>query len=174
MERELLLLGLLRMKDMHGYQLHEFINRNLASCTDLKKPTAYHLLDRMTAQGWLTVSDAESAEGNRPSRRIYQLTDAGEEAYQRLLRENLANYHPATFTGTIGIAFLDSLPRAEAVTLLTLRRAHMADALSILLTAPDHGGSMHLVIEHQIHHLKSELDWLDSVLDQLGKPEEPT
>lgn len=29
MERELVLLGLLRRTDMHGYQLHEFINQNI-------------------------------------------------------------------------------------------------------------------------------------------------
>jgi DNA-binding PadR family transcriptional regulator len=174
MDRELLLLGLLRLHDMHGYQLHEFINRNLAACTDLKKPTAYHLLDRMAAQGWLSVSDAESTEGNRPNRRVYHLTADGEAAYQRLLRENLAVYQPATFTGSIGLAFLDSLPRAEALTLLTQRRDGIAEALAVMQAAPEHGGSMNLVIEHQIHHLQSELDWLESVLYRLGKPEEQT
>ena len=41
MDRELLLLGLLRRSDMHGYQLHEFIERDLAtvSYTHLTLPT---------------------------------------------------------------------------------------------------------------------------------------
>ena len=50
MERELLLLGVLRQGEMHGYQLHDFIERSLAFCTDLKKPTAYFLLDKMGSQ----------------------------------------------------------------------------------------------------------------------------
>ncbi|MBL8155487.1 MAG: helix-turn-helix transcriptional regulator, partial [Anaerolineae bacterium] len=64
MDRELLLLGLLRREDMHGYQLHEFINQNMASCIDLKKPTAYYLLDRMAESGWISASAVQ--EGSRP------------------------------------------------------------------------------------------------------------
>ena len=47
MERQLLLLGLLRREDMHGYRLNEFIERDMAFCTDVKKPTAYYLLDKL-------------------------------------------------------------------------------------------------------------------------------
>ena len=47
MDDKLLLLGILRRQEMHGYQLFEFIDRDLAACTNLKKPTAYYLLNRM-------------------------------------------------------------------------------------------------------------------------------
>jgi DNA-binding PadR family transcriptional regulator len=39
-------LGLLRQASMHGYQLLDFIERYLSTCTDLKKPTAYLALER--------------------------------------------------------------------------------------------------------------------------------
>ncbi len=165
MERELLLLGLLRHQDMHGYQLHEFIANNMASCTDLTKPTAYHLLDRMEQQGWLTSS--EEADGKRPARKIYRITTDGEAAFQRLLRENLSTYSSATFSGSIGVAFLDSLSSAEAVSLLSQRRVALARSLDEMRSAPPHSGSLGLVIEHQVHHLQSELTWLDSVVARL-------
>ena len=46
-ERELLLLGVLRKREMHGYQLSEFLEAHLGMFFDLKKATAYNLLRKM-------------------------------------------------------------------------------------------------------------------------------
>lgn len=165
MDRELLLLGLLRRQDMHGYQLHEFINQNMASCIDLKKPTAYYLLDRMAEDGWITVSAVQ--EGSRPARHVYQLTPEGEAHFQRLLRENLAAYHPVRFAGDIGLVFLDALPPAEQRGLLEQRRAALQLELDRAQTAPYHAGSSQWVIEHLTRHLHTELDWLDELIQRL-------
>lgn len=55
MERELLLLGLLQQQEMHGYQLHEFIDSYMQTCVDLKKSTAYYLLEKMAKDGFLSL-----------------------------------------------------------------------------------------------------------------------
>lgn len=166
MERELLLLGLLRHHNMHGYELHEFINRDLASCTDLKKPTAYYLLDKMAAKGWIT--ETEEQEGSRPPRRVYQLTAEGEVVFQQLLRENLTVYHQARFAGDIGLAFLDVLDPEEAQSLLENRRDAVAHELALAHQTPAHRGTLQLVVEHQVRHLMAELGWLDEVLQRLS------
>ncbi|MCS7061367.1 MAG: PadR family transcriptional regulator [Anaerolineae bacterium] len=161
-ERALLLLGILRRQDMHGYRLHEFIDTNLAVCADLKKATAYFLLDKMAAEGWVSYEQVQ--EGNRPPRRVYRITPAGEQAFQRLIRANLATYASMRFPGDVGLAFLDDLKPTEAVHLLRQRRAAMLDALTALQSAPEHAGTAQLIIEHQRRHLAAELDWLDEVI----------
>ncbi len=165
MDRELLLLGLLRQQEMHGYRLHEFINRGMAFCTDLKKPTAYFLLDKMAEAGWITQEETQT--GNRPTRRVYRLTKKGEAEFQRLLRENLNSHAPARFTGDIGLAFLDALEPNEALELLVQRRAALADALASAEAVPEHEGTLQLVVEHQARHLATELEWLDEVVARL-------
>lgn len=165
MDRELLLLGLLRRADMHGYQLHEFINQNMGSCVDLKKPTAYYLLDKMTEAGW--IQPTEIHEGNRPPRQVYQITAEGEAAYQRLLRENLETFHSLRFTGDIGLAFLDTLPLDDRRAYLLTRRATLAAELEAAQAIPPHGGSMQLVIDHLRYHLAAEMRWLDDVINHL-------
>lgn len=167
MDRELLLLGLLRHGGLHGYRLNEFINRDLAYCTDLKKPTAYHLLTKMEQRGWIVVLD-EQQEGNRPPRRIYQTTPEGEAVFQRLLRENLATHSLTRFTGDIGIAFMDDLAPEERAHLLAERRAGLTAELEMLTATPAgaHRGSLALLITHQIRHLTAELDWLDEIMAQ--------
>ena len=153
MERELLLLGLLRQQEMHGYQLYEFIEQDLAACTDIKKSTAYYLLNKMASDGWINEELAQ--EGNRPLRRVYSLTPAGEAKYQQALRANLADFQPAYFPGDIGLAFVDDLPNDEAVRLLQQRRARLEDALNQVKAAPIHKGSMQWTIKHQIRHLQA-------------------
>ncbi|MFN8492662.1 MAG: PadR family transcriptional regulator [Caldilineaceae bacterium] len=166
MDRKLLLLGLLRQMDMHGYRLAEFIERDLTLCTNLKKPTAYFLLDKMVKQGWITQHQEQ--EGNRPLRRVYKITAEGEAQFQRLLRENLAAHTSATFVGDVGLAFVEALDQAEARTLLMQRRRALATDLDAARAVPKHAGSWQLLIEHRILHLESELRWLDEVLSRLA------
>lgn len=167
MEKKLLLLGLLRRQEMHGYQLNEFIDNNLSLCTDLKKPTAYYLLDKMAADGW--ISAATEQDGNRPPRRVYHLTETGEAVFQRLLRENLAHYAPVNFSGDVGMAFLDWLASDEALPLLELQKKQVQARIESVRAIPTHGGSLQLIFSHQTRHLQAELDWLNEVIDQLAK-----
>jgi DNA-binding PadR family transcriptional regulator len=153
---------------MHGYQAHEFIDRYLASCTDLKKPTAYFLLDKLAKAGWIMAEQVQ--EGHRPPRRVYRLTDRGEAEYQRLLRENLATYEPAFFVSDIGVAFLEDVPAAEAADRLRQRRAALAAELAAAQAAPLHPGSLQWLVEHRTRHLRAELEWLDEILARLGEP----
>lgn len=134
MERKLLLLGLLRQQEMHGYRLFEFIDRDLSACTDIKKPTAYYMLNKMAEDGW--IAEEEMQDGNRPPRRVYSLTEKGEAAFQRLLRQNLSEYSPVYFPGDIGLAFLDSLEPQKALELLEQRRQNWQRACSICRARP--------------------------------------
>jgi DNA-binding PadR family transcriptional regulator len=172
MERELLLLGLLRSQDMHGYQLHEAIDSHLGMGIQLTKPTAYRLLSHMAKDGWVTAR--EEQEGNRPPRRVYTITPQGEGAFQRLLRENLANYQPSDFTCQIGLAFLDELSPTEALTLLQRRRAGLEELLDSTRAHGEHPGSLQLMLEHQMHVLAAELEWLNTVIARLQNAQDET
>jgi DNA-binding PadR family transcriptional regulator len=162
MDDRLLLLGLLHQQEMHGYQLYEFIDRSLAACTDLKKPAAYYLLNKMAQDNW--IAETTIQEGNRPPRKVYHTTEQGEEALRRLLRENLAGYIPARFGGDIGLAFLNILEPNEVRELLEKRRAAIVMALDEAWSVPDHQGGPQWMIEHQRQHLAAELAWTDRVI----------
>ena len=161
MERELLLLGLLHSQDMHGYKLAEFVERDLAICTDLKKPTAYYVLDKMAQKGWVTST--ETQEGNRPPRQVYGITPEGEQVFQNLLRESLASYNTTKFGDDIALAFAEGLPTDELLTLLNQKRAALLADLETMRATPPHPGFIQLVIDHRLFHLESELRWLDQL-----------
>ena len=165
MERKLLILGLLRGHEMHGYQLNEFIDSHLGASVHLKKPTAYRLLNNMAEDGWVTYR--EEQEGNRPPRRVCAITPQGEAAFQQLLRESLSDYKPVDFPGSIGLLFLDALPVEEALSLLQKRRAIVESMLQMAHTHEVHHESYQLLLLHQTRHLSTELEWLDEVIARL-------
>ena len=100
MERELLLLGFLRREQAHGYRLNEFIEREMTACTDIKKPTAYFLLDKMAKQGWITMR--ETREGNRPPRRVYRLTAKGRGGVSAAAARESGQFHRGQVSGRCG------------------------------------------------------------------------
>lgn len=168
--RELLFLGLLRHQEMHGYQLNEFIQQDLAVCTDIKKPTAYYLLNKMADKGWITQSSEQV--GNRPPRNVYQITEAGEAAFQSLLRKSLQEVNPAYFEDDIPLAFLDEIDNAEAHQLLEKRKETLLTELTTMQDTPTHGGTIQWMLEHRQRHLEAELEWMDEILSRLSTPEE--
>ena len=163
MDRQLLLLGLLRNQEMHGYQINEFIDRQMGFCVDLKRSTAYYLLDKLCREGYVRA-EVERA-GNRPERHVYRITPNGEAHFQYLLRLNLAAYTPPIYAEDIGVIFHHHLPPTEVARLLLERRkairTHRAHLELLQTTLPaDH----HPIIEHHIVHLDAELVWLDRLI----------
>ncbi|RME63941.1 MAG: PadR family transcriptional regulator, partial [Caldilineae bacterium] len=116
-----MLLGLLRVQAMHGYQLNQFLEEHMDFMPSIKPSTVYYGLERLAEEG-LVITREEQA-GNRPTRQIYEITPAGEAEFQRLLRENLRRYDPGESADDIGIAFLSALPAGEVYPWLAEKRA---------------------------------------------------
>lgn len=163
MDRQLLLLGLLRGQQMHGYQINEFIDEQMGFCVELKRSTAYYLLGKLCREGY--VAEGTERAGNRPERRVYSITPEGEARFQALLRHNLAYYSPPTYPEDIGVIFQRQLPAEEAARLLRVRRdlivANRARLEALRAALPD---DHRAVIEHHLVHVEAELGWVDRLI----------
>lgn len=165
MERRLLLLGILRSQELHGYQLNELIDAHLGTSIQLKKPTVYKLLGDMENNRW--IRSHEEQEGNYPTRRVYRITQEGLDAFQQLLRQSLANYRPVSYLNSIGIVFLNTLPEEEAVALLRQRREEVESLAETLQADDQHQGGFQLMLSYHLGQLNAELEWLDEVISHL-------
>jgi DNA-binding PadR family transcriptional regulator len=165
MERKLLLLGLLRQHEMYGYQINDLIDAHLGANINLTKPTAYRLLHNMAEQGW--ISYREEKVGKRPTRRIYSLTEKGDAEFQEMLRCCLGQYQPSEHTSTLCLAFFDALPPEEVLPLLEKRRLTIEELIVANKSDQSHHGAFQLTIDHQIHHLVTDLEWLSEVITRL-------
>ncbi len=163
-DRQLLLLGLLRTQEMHGYQINQFLDEHLDFMANLKPSTAYYTLDKMAEAG--LVRTFSEQEGNRPTRQVYAITEAGEVCFQRLLRRNLARYETRDSGDDIGVSYLSELPKADAVELLAQKRAQIAGLLARVKTVEAHVSqedAIHLALKRAVMQLQADLDWLEEV-----------
>ncbi|NWJ47260.1 MAG: PadR family transcriptional regulator [Chloroflexi bacterium] len=171
-DQSLLLLGILKAQSQHGYQINEFIEKNLSRVTNMKKATAYATLDRLSKAGYVTVTFEQ--EGNRPQRKVYSITPAGEDYFLEQLRENLSSAEQMTFTGDIGLMFLDNLPRQEVAEHLKRRLAEVEKQIVSFEKAPIHanGHGVNLAVDHVLTLFKSEQKWLLSTIPELESAEQ--
>jgi DNA-binding PadR family transcriptional regulator len=163
-ERVLLLLGILKVQSQHGYQINEFIERSLGRVADMKKPTAYAILERLSQGGYIAVHTEQ--EGGRPPRKVYAITPAGERLYFELLRAHLAAPRREPAAGGVALMFLDDLPERERVELMRQRLARLETLIAAYEQAPKHGHGLgvDLAIEQQLCLLRAEREWLSGVL----------
>lgn len=168
MDHVLLVLGLLKLQEMHGYQLSDLIDKRLEYITDLKKPTIYHLLAKLEAAGEVTKS--VSRQGRRPERYTYRLTRAGAAHFEQLLRQNLQTAHTAYFNDDIGLLFLSELPLPEVRGYLEQKRARVDERLARLANALARHAAYtpaYYTLRHHQLHLQTERAWLDELLTYL-------
>ena len=164
-DKRLLLLGVLRIQKMHGYQLQQFLDQHAGSLPSLKAPTAYYTLERMAEEG--LVEAQSEREGNRPVRQVYCITQLGEERFRELLAENLASYEPGDSSDDIGAAFLGELPAGRLPELLEAKRAKIQKRLAEVTAAlasvetPD---SVHLSLTRSRYRLEADLRWTGEIL----------
>jgi len=175
-ERKLLLLGLLRKTDMHGYMLNAHLDTTVP--VTLKKPTAYHLLDVMEKDGWITHHTEQTGKRKR---KVYRLTKQGDEAFLDLLRQQLSTFTPGEHPDMVSICFLDSLPPSEAVSLLKKRKSRIEDYIREAhgasgedpATVKDHAGGLALAVDYIHQSVGLEMTFLDTVLRTLQDSEKP-
>ncbi|MEI0740157.1 PadR family transcriptional regulator [Paenibacillus sp. JTLBN-2024] len=166
-ERELLVLGLLMTQSQHGYQINDFIERNLGQVSDMKKATAYAILKRLDKQGCVNVTVEQ--EGNRPPRQIYSITEEGKTRFFQLLRASLVHAENTTPDGNIGLMFIDHLSREDAIELLKIKLERVQQLIGACSKIPPHGEGIgvNLSFRHRMALLECNKHFLIQTLQEL-------
>lgn len=174
-DRELLILGIIRAGDTHVYELNKFLEDHASGIIRLKKSTVYSLLERMEKQG--LIEHYEDQVGNRPTRRIYTLTETGEAEFQHLLRVRAGTFVLPELHGVISLEYLSLLPLDEATNLLKQRRAQaamIAQEFTVGHTPPPNEDEADphplagIGLEYMQRFFNAEVEFLDEVLAMLG------
>lgn len=171
---ELALLGFLRQRPMHGYEIYQTLAEptELGMVWRLKQSQLYALLGRLEGEGYL-VAEVE-AQGSRPPRKVFHLTEAGREAFLTWVRtpvphgrdlrlEFLAKLYFARQEGDTVARALVVAQRAECTTWLARQQAQDG---SLDGSAPYRW----LVYEFRVGQLEAMLAWLDRCEQLLLEP----
>jgi DNA-binding PadR family transcriptional regulator len=171
MSTRLVILGFLRRRPLYGYEIKHMIEQVMCDWTNIAFGSIYFALRKLAEEGFIEKVGTEQ-EGSRPSRTVYQITDAGRGEFLRLLREVWGDVEKHYFTFDIGLSFVSALPIEEVKDLLRKRVKHLEhvaqylDAHQAEQLANEYVPS-HLVaavFDHHRAHLNAELDWTRDLL----------
>ena len=167
MIKKILLLGLLRGQELHGYGLVDYLNSHSTGGAAIGKSNAYRLLRAMEGEG--LISSHTERDGKRPERHVYEITPKGEDFFQEHLLKELAKDATVDQPGIALLNYLDVVDPAAAARQLQLRRDQVALRHTELANVPDDVRHLHPALDLGLRQVEVELGWLDAKLDELQK-----
>ncbi len=154
----LVILSLLKINPMHGYEIRQFIKRQrMEQWADILPGSIYFALSQMKREG-LVEAGVEERTGDR-LRRTYKITAKGESLLKELVREALSNPPhslKSSFSFALGEAFL--LEPEERAGLLTRNIRQLKETRKLWEEGQKTKGKMHPAIEIV---LKYDLELID-------------
>lgn len=171
----LILLGLLRRKPMHGYELQQIIQTSrLDVWANVLPGSIYYALNKMEDEG-LVRTVAEERTGAR-LRKIFGITEAGEEAFQEELKRTLlVPPHSVKSDFSIAVALLDALPKDEVVRLLEENLRAVRQTQEHWKVGQDLKGgagisaAVKLTFENTIERMELDVKYLEKMIDLVKK-----
>lgn len=172
---EYALLGLISMSPMTGYDVHKVFDTTPFGHFSSSPGAIYPALNRLARRGLLDAS-MDTKRETRP-RRVYALTEAGEETLEAWLRQPVTRDELIRMSGSPILRFnfaWGRLTRKEVLAYLeTYRRvvgAYIDELLSYAdqLRAPERFHNR-LALEHGICRYRSELEWIESATNAIKR-----
>ena len=158
---------------MHGHRLRLEAERNHVTLwTDISVGAVYGAMKRLAGEGLLQEAGRER-EGNRPTRQLYEITDAGRAALADLRREGLTDvwfrFDPFDLALTrTDAAVQDALPdllarRLDAVRALLAEQRRLSEH-----ARPRVGLAKQWALRHTEYRLEAEVAYLSDLLEAIG------
>jgi DNA-binding PadR family transcriptional regulator len=177
MSVRLVLLGLLTDRPLYGYEIKQSNEEHMGDWTSIPFASIYFALNKLAEEGFVEQVATEQS-GSRPSRSVYQVTDAGRAEFLRLLREVWQNVEREYFTLDIGLFFMSALPRDEIQGYLEMRCQALRSTLDHIrqhreaqLAEPEVPRLAAAIFDHSIAHAQAELAWTEDQLARLRSGE---
>ncbi len=174
MSVQLAILGFLRERNYHGYELKKSIESRMGAWTDIKFGSIYHALNHLEKSGFVRNVETLRKSG-KPARSIYAITDDGRHEFRRLLRENIIKMQMVYLKEDVGVFFGGHLEKTELAEILEQRIQALGEAKNKLLKhknmvgqyAPDCINVANWLVTHHIMHLEVEIKWFRGIVKEL-------
>lgn len=114
---DLIVLGMLKQKPQSAYELQKNVEyRYISDWVKISTPSIYKKVLQLEEKGYLCSSAVR--EGRMPEKAVYSVTEAGEEYFLRLMKENAAKSVRVYLDFNAVIMSLDFLSDEEAAQLV--------------------------------------------------------
>lgn len=166
---ELAILGLLKERPMHGYQLSRELTEALGGFWRVSYGSLYPTLRRLERDGAVQSEPPEQPVAGR-RKNVYAITTTGEEMFLELLQETPHDTQSEDTRFRVRLAFFKYLPPETRIRLLERRRASLEDRLvsisGSLRAASERIDDYALALmQHGRDATASDIAWLDGLID---------
>jgi DNA-binding PadR family transcriptional regulator len=171
---DLLLLGLLLDRPMHGYELYQQIQaEGIDAWFAVSMAGVYYSLGKLRDQGLVVESRQRGQRSARKS--IYRLTEEGRSAFFTAMERQAVSQEDVYLNYDIVIYLLNKLPLRRAISLVEQHQAFLTEKAQVVqadLEAERLGGGSPLktaVLDHKRRYLEMERGWLTGPHDSQGQ-----
>ena len=165
---EVAVLGLLKERPMHGYQLSQELTAQLGGFWRVSYGSLYPTLRRLERQGAVEPNAGpEAPTAGRRRRTPYRIPVEGERLSLALLAERPQDTQTEDTRFRMRLAFFKYLPPETRVRLLERRRSALEDRLSSITASLDVGGRDDYALalmQHGRDATRSDIEWLTGLI----------
>ena len=171
LEQELVILGLLKDKPRHGYEIKKQINDFLTYFAGLESESIYYSLRSLENKG--LVKKKVTASENRPDKYVYSLTDKGRERFIALLDRSFLHIERPYFGIDISLFFLPHL-KPESVRRKLRARLRILKKIesNLMKVYPvfQNQNSPHLldILEHNLDLMRAEMSFISKLINRIS------
>jgi DNA-binding PadR family transcriptional regulator len=169
---DLLLLGLLLDRPMHGYELFQQIQaEGIDAWFNVSMAGVYYSLGKLRDQGLVAESRQRGARSPRKS--VYRLTDEGRSAFFGAMEAQALSQEEIYLDYDVIIYLLNKLPRQRALSFLEKHQAFLAQQLQEVQAAlaeereASRSPLRLAVLDHKRRYLEMEQAWLADVIQDV-------
>lgn len=167
---EIAVLGLLKERSMHGYELQKELTAQLGQFWRFSYGTLYPTIRRLEKAG--AVERIFPKEEVRRKKNIYRITSEGEERFAKELREKAEVDDDAGFG--MKLAFFRYMKPQDRVDVLEKRRAHLTETLEELRSKLRSyreriDAYTYQLMEHRADTTSADIDWIERLIEQERK-----
>jgi DNA-binding PadR family transcriptional regulator len=166
---DLLLLGLLLDRPMHGYELYQQIQaEGIDAWFNVSMAGVYYSLGKLRDHG--LVAESRQRGGRSARKSIYHLTEEGRSAFFAAMEAQAVSKEKTYLDYDVVIYLLNRLPLQRAISLLEQHQAFLVEQareVQAALTAEQDNGDSPFrlaVLGHRRRYLEMELGWLADVI----------
>jgi DNA-binding PadR family transcriptional regulator len=164
---ELAILGLLKDRPMHGYQLSRELGEALGGLWRVSYGSLYPTLRRLEREGAVVGTPGPTGGAGR-RKTVYRITDEGERLFLELLQEQPHDGQTEDARFRVRLAFFRYLPPETRIRLMERRRAALQERLAVIkdsLRANPQGDDYQLALmEHGLVATESDIAWLTGLI----------
>lgn len=165
---ELAILGLLKERPMHGYELKKRLSYMLGHFWTVSYGSLYPAIKRLEKSG--LIERAYSVKEKTRHRNVYRITASGETAFMKLLGEDVSETSISDNEKfDLRMAFFQYLEPETRLELLQMRRvvleAQVAEFKAYRSNNGDEDRYRKGLLSHKVELARSDMRWLDRLME---------